>query len=48
MKERKQDKEITPPNIPEGTMEEMKQFFSKTSIPRIMEARAKEKSKKGK
>ncbi|TMN20952.1 hypothetical protein [Lentibacillus cibarius] len=32
-------KEITQPNISEQTMEEMKHFFMKTSIPRILEQR---------
>jgi hypothetical protein len=34
---------VTTPNISEETLNEMKKFFMKTSIPRIIEAR---KSKK--
>jgi len=35
--------EVKPPQISEETMKEMAQFFLKTSIPRLIEARRKDK-----
>lgn len=34
---------ITPPNINEETLNEMKKFFMQTSIPRILEAKQNER-----
>ncbi|MED1906152.1 hypothetical protein [Cytobacillus firmus] len=38
--------EIKPPQISKNTMKEMTNFFMKTSIPRIIEARKKEMENK--
>jgi hypothetical protein len=38
---------ITPPIISEETRNEMKKFFAKTSIPRIMAEKQKSNEKKG-
>jgi hypothetical protein len=35
-------KQVSPPQIPADTLEEIKKFFAATSIPRIIEARKKE------
>ncbi|MFC7060777.1 hypothetical protein [Halobacillus seohaensis] len=40
------DKEVKPPKISDKTMKEMAEFFMKTSVPRIIEKRKKEKEEK--